>query len=85
MKQTYLIAAGACFMASFLVGIWPKACLDKARRMLAAKGEDPNQKFGVAKIRELNAGLSRQYRTGLVIATLCSIAFAVFTMLALFG
>lgn len=83
MKQTYMIIAGASFIAMFLAGIWPRACLDKAKRMLEAKGEDPHQQFGFAEIKKLDPKLSRQYRTGLAISIVCGVAFAVFVMLAL--
>lgn len=85
MKQTYMLIAGASFIAMFLAGIWPRACLDKAKRMLQAKGEDPNQQFGFAKIKELDPKLSRQYRIGLAISIICGAVFSVFTMLAVFG
>lgn len=80
-----MIVAGAAFIASFLIGIWPKACLDKAKRLLAAKGEDPNQTFGFAKIQELDRRLAQQYRTGLALSTVGWLVFMVFTMLAVFG
>ena len=85
MKETYMLIAGASFIAMFLTGIWPRACLDKAKRMLQAKGEDPNQEFGFAKIKELDPKLFRQYRIGLAVSMVCGVAFFVFMMLAVFG
>ena len=85
MKQTYMILAGASFLAMFFTGIWPKVCLAKFQKILQDHGEDPNQKFGKEKMKELDPQLYRKWKTGFIVTTLFSALFIVFTLLAFFA
>ena len=82
MKETYIVLAGASFVVMFITGIWPRVCLTKFQKVLEDHGEDPNQSFGIGKMKELAPNLFRSWLAGVVVTSVFSIAFLVFGLLA---
>jgi len=78
MNHEYAIAAGVSFIAMLVLSIWPRATLDKAKVLLQARGEDPDQYFGYSKMRQLDHKLARTWMIGFVMSVLPGICFVYF-------
>jgi len=84
MNEQYITIAGISFLAMLTMSIWPRQCIDKAKKILERKGENPNQKVTFKRMKELDSKLYKQYLTGLFIWIPCCLLFVGFTLLAVF-
>ena len=82
MKETYILVAGASFVAMLLAGLWPKACLSKFQKALREQGEDPHQRFGLQKMKQLDPKLYRNWKAGFIVSSVFAASFVVSAFLA---
>ena len=80
--SSFTVIAGVSFIGFLLVSLWPKSCLDRAKRRLQEQGEDPNISFGFRRLRAIAPASYRNYLVGLVVSALFGIAFFVSALLA---
>ena len=67
MNEKYIMISAISFVVGLAVSIWPRQCIDNFKKILARKGEDPNQRVTFKKMKELDPKLYKQYLTGLIL------------------
>lgn len=85
MNTTYITISGISFVMGFVASIWPRSCLDQFKEILKSRGENPNQRLGFSRMKEIDPDLFKKYVTGILLWIQFGMCFAVFALAAVFN